>query len=364
MDLFYDGLYLGPAESVVPLNVTPGVNTIALEGRLLPYTTDSDALAKLGVLFSGYLNGVAVPVTAVGRSVRETSGVTPSWLAAAISALVLNVPLQSPTGPISPIYSISINAFSLAYTPETAYSPVASSPLVSAAIGLPFGFSLNITQAQNSIAIVQNGTLIAALPGTYGASTTMISDRNSGSTKGVLELVVPPVNLVVPNTYEGHLTLDQFQYDFAQYDGAGFYLNGTTNAVTATPIGQVLLTDVGFTVPSGLIGLSGLTKYPTLILSVDVTGGTPDYLLLNISVGLTNPSNLILSVGDVDFQLFTAATNAYLGRTILPSLTLTTGYQTHTAIGQFEANSNPSSLQALNDFTNGRDTPLLISGCA
>lgn len=53
--------------------------------------------------------------------------------------------------------------------------------------------------------------------------------------------------------------------------------------VTNTPIGQVLLTNIEFSVPAGLIGLSGLKKYPTEIISVDVTGGTVDAILLNIT---------------------------------------------------------------------------------
>lgn len=73
------------------------------------------------------------------------------------------------------------------------------------------------------------------------------------------------------------------------YDGAGFFLNGTTNAVTQTPIGQVQLKDIAFTVPTGLVGLSGLKLYPTLVLSVDVTGGTTDYLVLAIQGASVNP---------------------------------------------------------------------------
>ena len=98
----------------------------------------------------------------------------------------------------------------------------------------------------------------------------------------MLSVSLPAAPLQVPDTYDGHLALSQFQYDFAMYNGAGFYLNGTTNAVTQTPLGQVVLKDIGFTVPTGLVGLSGLTQYPTLILSVDVTGGTTQYLVLNI----------------------------------------------------------------------------------
>lgn len=96
---------------------------------------------------------------------------------------------------------------------------------------------------------------------------------------------------------------DQFNYDFTTTKGANFFLVGNTSVVTDTPLGQVLLTNVGFTVPSGLIGLDGLTAQPTEILSVDVMGGTADAVILNILVGMTNPSNLDLTVGDVTFQL-------------------------------------------------------------
>ena len=103
--------------------------------------------------------------------------------------------------------------------------------------------------------------------------------------------------------------------------------------------GQVQLTDIAFAVPAGLIGLESLARYPTLIQSVDVTGGTVDAILLNITgaslllltrelkrltdrfqfdraVGLTNPSNLDLEVGDVTFQLFQEKN--FLGTTVLP----------------------------------------------
>ena len=46
--------------------------------------------------------------------------------------------------------------------------------------------------------------------------------------------------------------------------------------------GQVKLTNIGFTVPAGLIGLESLSAYPTEILSVDVIGGTAAGILLAI----------------------------------------------------------------------------------
>lgn len=89
--------------------------------------------------------------------------------------------------------------------------------------------------------------------------------------------------------------------------------------------GQVKLENIGFTVPAGLIGLESLATNPTLIKSVDVVGGTPDAILLNIRVGLTNPSNLDLTMGNLTLQLF--AGDNFLGTAVLPDLHLTTGYQ-------------------------------------
>jgi hypothetical protein len=43
------------------------------------------------------------------------------------------------------------------------------------------------------------------------------------------------------------------------------------------------LTNIGFTVPAGLIGLNGLSTYPTEILTVDVIGGTKEAVMLAIN---------------------------------------------------------------------------------
>ena len=49
---------------------------------------------------------------------------------------------------------------------------------------------------------------------------------------------------------------------------------------------------------SKLLGLRGL-KGDTVIENVDVTGGTTEAILLAINVSIYNPSNLILSTGDL-----------------------------------------------------------------
>ncbi|KAM0750211.1 hypothetical protein T439DRAFT_247618 [Meredithblackwellia eburnea MCA 4105] len=360
VDLYYEDLYLGPAQTVAPINLTAGVNHINLVGRLIPYTNDTAALAKLSTVFSNYLNGYATPTQARGRSVTLPSGDTPDWLQKGIQALILNVPLQSPTGRISPINAITIEALSLQFDPAQPYAPMANSSDVSAAFGLPFGFSLNIVQLENQFSIIDNRTSVASLSSPLGMSNTTILTQNAGYTTGSITLDLPSAPLSIGPSYTDHLTFDEFTYDLTTTNGSRFSLVGNTSAVTDTPIGQVFLTDIGFSVPAGLIGLESLSKYPTNILSVDVVGGTTDAIILSINVGLTNPSNLDLEVGNVTFQLF--CNNSFLGTAILPELHLTRGYQEHASISYFQANSDPTALNVLTDFAQGTSNELVISG--
>lgn len=79
-----------------------------------------------------------------------------------------------------------------------------------------------------------------------------------------------------------------------------------------------------------------------------------------LPVGLTNPSNLELAVGNVTFQLFNG--DSFLGTTVLPDLKLTIGYQEHLSYGYFQANNNPIALKTLTDFSSGRANQLTIKG--
>lgn len=132
--LWYEDLYLGPAQTASAVNLTAGVNNIHLVGRLVPYTNDPAALEKLSIVFSRYLNGESTPVQARGLSVNLPEGEVISWLSAGIKALTLNVPLISPTGRISPITGINIKALSLEFDSAQPYAPMANSSQVTVRI--------------------------------------------------------------------------------------------------------------------------------------------------------------------------------------------------------------------------------------
>ncbi|GJN94719.1 hypothetical protein Rhopal_007810-T1 [Rhodotorula paludigena] len=360
VSLYYGDLFLGPASTSGSVNLTTGENDIHLVGRLVPYPDDTAALGQLSTLFTSYLNGDTIPVQARGLSIDLPSGQNIAWLSSGISALTLNVPLRSPTGRIAPITGITIEALSLQFDPSNPYAPTANSSAISAGFGLPFGFSLDIVRLKNEFGIVDNRTIVASLESPFGSSNTTITSRNAGYTTGDIDLELPSAPLSINATTDAHLAFDQFTYDLTTTNGSTFQLLGSTSAVTNTPLGQVLLTDVGFLVPAGLIGLEGLTTAPTVIESVDVVGGTTDAIVLNIGVRLANPSNLDLEVGNVTFQLY--AGDSFLGTTVLPDLHLTTGEQSRPAVGYFQANSNQGALDTLQAFVAGRNTDLQISG--
>ena len=82
------------------------------------------------------------------------------------------------------------------------------------------------------------------------------------------------------------------------YRESNFQLVGHASAIANLSIGQLTLDPINFNVTSKLSGLRGL-KGDTTITSVDVIGGSSDALLLAINVSIYNPSNLILSTGDL-----------------------------------------------------------------
>ncbi|KAL8280236.1 hypothetical protein RQP46_007350 [Phenoliferia psychrophenolica] len=308
-DLYYEGLYLGPAQTANPINLVAGINKIPLVGRLLPYAGDSAAMDKLSLVFSNYLNGLSTNVQAIGRSITPVNGP------------------QNPEGIIRPLTGVTIEALSLSLTPEAPYVPMVNSTQLAATFGLPFGFALR---------------------------------QSAGGTSGNLSLALPMSPLLIGSSYEDHLVFDQFAYDLANSNGSIFTIRGSTSAVADTALGQVKLTNITFVVPSGLIGLDGLSKYPTTVLSVDVIGGNVDAAILAIGVGLTNPANLELAVGNVTFQLYNG--DSYLGLAVIPDLHLRQGYQEVSTIGYFEASNNEIARQTLSNYTQGTDTVLTISG--
>ncbi|KAN0059778.1 hypothetical protein ACQY0O_008352 [Thecaphora frezii] len=359
MALYYKGMYLGPA-STSNLNVTNGVNAVTLSGRLIPHNTNQTELDLLGELFTGYINGETLDVQARGVAATQADGSKVAWLSEGITALTIAVPLKAPE-PINPIKSITIGSLALVYTPETAYSPTAFSSALSATLGLPFGFSLNIMSTANTITLLFEGAQVATIQGAYSNASTTLTLISAGQTAGKLDLTLPPSPLTLPNqTQAARTELEQFQKYFTFSDGTGIRLQGAARALTDTPLGRVLLNGIAFDVDSGILGLRGLTAYPTIINTVDVMGGTKDGINLAVGTTLVNPSNLNLTIGDTSLQL--AKDGAVLGTVTLPNLNLRQGRNDVNATSVFNPNVSPKGYETLNRFISGQDTLLDING--
>ncbi|CAO1623850.1 unnamed protein product [Parajaminaea phylloscopi] len=358
LGLYYKDMFLGQVQAN-DVNVTTGLNTILISGQLVPHTNNATELDLLGELFTGYINGEAVPVEARGISTALSNGKSVTWLSEGIKALKVQVPLQAPV-PIDPIKGITIGYLSLIYTQEHPYNPYTFSQALEGTIGLPFGFSLDIVSLSNSISIVYQGGKVADVNAGYSNSTTHLDVISAGETTGKIDITLPESLLVLPNdTNAARQEFIKFQNAFVYSESADFELQGSAKAVTDTPLGRVLLNGIKFGVGSGLRGLDGLTKYPTIINTVDVTGGAPDAVSLVVGTTVVNPSNLNLTVGDATFLL---ENEVVLGNVTLPNLNLAIGRVDVNATSFFDPNRDPKGLETLNRFISGLDTQLNISG--
>ncbi|CEH17102.1 Protein of unknown function DUF3712 [Ceraceosorus bombacis] len=356
--LYYKGMYLGPV-AAQGLNLTAGENIVTISGRLVPHADNSTELDLLGELFTNYINGDVSPVTAVGVSTQQADGREISWLSQGLKALRANIPFQSPE-PIDPIKGIQIDYLSLVYNQERPFNPDIFSNDLTGTFALPFGFSLNILSLAAELNILYRGAPVGTVYGPYSNSSTNINVLNAGQTAGTIDITLPPSQLFLPNnTQAAQQQLIEFQNEFTYSDEASFTTRGSAKTITDTPLGRVLLNGIKFNVTTGLRGLSGLLKYPTIINSVDVMGGAPDAVSLAVALTTVNPSNLNLTVGDATFQLINGVA---LGNATLPNLNLKIGRNDINSTSFFDPNRDPKGLETLNRFISGLDTNLNITG--
>jgi len=360
-ELSYKGVILGPGYTD-HLNVTPGVNIVTLKGRLIPHNQNQTELDILGDLFTKYLNFEVSPVVVRGISVSPPEGYPTTWLSEGIKALTLHVPFQSPF-PLNPIKSIVIKQFNLTYEADSdPYGPTASSNSLEATLALPFGFPLNILSTKNEITIVNevNGKPVISVNGVYSKAATQLNIVSAGQLEGTLYLTLNPSPMQLPSqTDESRHEFDQFQKMFTFGDKIINLYNGSSSVISDMPIGRLSLNNIKFSVESGLLGLQGLTQYPTPILGVDVVGGAHDGILLSVNTSIYNPSNVNAVVGDVSFLL---VVHDVVGDVTIPNLHLNIGNNTVTADTKFNPKASPHGQEMLNRFVSGLETPFNISG--
>ncbi|ORX55671.1 hypothetical protein DM01DRAFT_1335066 [Hesseltinella vesiculosa] len=350
LQIGYQGVNLGVV-SGQSVTLQSGDNPINLQGVIQPLTNPSD-LQKVGDMFSKYVSGNVAQTTAVGVSCAPDGQNTIQWLSDAFTSLTLNVGLQNQGGPLKIIHGVSMGYLDLAFNAQNAYAPSINAPNVVADWSLPFGFTLDIYQ------VTQNITMNTTQGGNFSQLVVPWVPSQSNQQAGKLQFAINQGTLqTLPGKNDA---FNQYTYDLTASNNYTFGVNGIASTMTSTPIGNLTLSGVTFTVDTSLHGLQFLNSTPTTIGTVDMTGGTQAGLLLNIGVGMGNPSDFSMSVGDVVFNMF--AGSSQVGTAALNNLTLQRGANSVVAVATFDPNSSQDGKNMLTSFVEGKNSTTSIAG--
>lgn len=85
----------------------------------------------------------------------------------------------------------------------------------------------------------------------------------------------------VPFTSSDDSVFSSYLRDVTNSASKSFGLHGSATTVTSTAIGNLLLSDIGFSVDTNLLGLQGLNAKPAVVSNLDVYHGYSNYLQIN-----------------------------------------------------------------------------------
>lgn len=350
MEIGYDGVDLGTV-SAENVTLAQGNNTINLKGTLKPQT-DPTALDKVGVLFSNYVAGNMSQTSAVGLSAAPDGVNQIDWLSQGFQSVRLNVGLGA-GAPLDIIKSVNMGYLDLKFSQDAPYSPILNAPNIVAGFQIPFGFSLSITEVAQNLKMANNAT------GAFATIQAPFVPAQSNQTTG--QLSFPMINDAINVIPGQENAFDDYTYSLTADPLYTFQVQGQSTAKTQTPIGNITLAGITLNVPTSLHGMQFLNSTPTIINSLDVTGGQPQYLELAINVSLANnPSDFSISIGDVRFKML--ADNTELGTVLLSNLTLQRGANTVIATATFDPKSSPVGQNLLSTFVMGQNNAVQIAG--
>ncbi|KAI9304283.1 hypothetical protein BJ944DRAFT_153106, partial [Cunninghamella echinulata] len=350
LQIGYEGVNLG---QVVAKNVSlvKGENILNLKGTIKPLN-NTDDLKKVGQMFSTYVSGGIAQTSAIGVSAAPDGHTPIQWLSQAFQTVQLNVGLSNQGGAMKIIHAVNMGHLDLKFDANNPYSPTVSAPNVMADFSVPFGFSLNITQATQNITMNTNKT------GDFAQLIVPWSNTQSDQKAGKLQFAINQASLSALNGKNNDF--NDYTYALTASDLYQFGISGIATTKTSTPIGDITLGGITFSVPTALRGLQFLNSTPTAIKSIDMMGGTKEALQLNIGVSMGNPSDFSLSVGDVIFNMFSGATQ--VGTVTLANLTLQRGENNVIAKANFDPNSSQEGQQMLTSFVMGKASAAAIGG--
>ncbi|CAO3569445.1 unnamed protein product [Mortierella alpina] len=316
IDMNLKTAYLGriTAKNVV---LVGGQDTVlSLEG-MIKKQTDPLALQELSHMITNYLANNPTTAYGQGVSVLPDGKNAVSWMTAAIVSTKMTIPLLPPT-PMNVIKEVNIKDLSLQMSPEQPWAPTAASSGIAAAFQLPFNLSLNITDIWDPVLTLgYQGTPIADI------GTAVWNRTNSDMVHNNISFTLPPSPLAIRP--DAHNTFTNFLIAVTQHDSAIFDVLGSAKSSAITSLGQVNIT-VPFNTSLPLQGINFGKMVPQLN-GVTVASATVDYVVLNATVNLMNPSVFTVQAGPATLHISASlqGMTEYIGEVMIPELKLAPG---------------------------------------
>ncbi|KAI8375941.1 uncharacterized protein BYT42DRAFT_645619 [Radiomyces spectabilis] len=345
----YEGVHLGDVASD-NVSLKKGDNKILLKGTLVPQN-DTNALDKVSTLFSNYVSGKVSNTTATGISAAPNGKDPIGWLSEGFKSVQLNVALSA-AAPLNIIHAVSMGYLDLQFNKDTPYAPIASAPNVVADFSIPFGFSLNITEVSQNITLGTNST------GNFSVIQVPFVPAKSDQQAGKLQFAME--NDAITALPDKEAAFNDYTFSLTASDLYSFQVGGNATTKTQTPLGPITLSGITFEVPTSLHGLKFLNSTPTVINSLDVSGGTKDAMQLAINVTMENPSDFSIGTGDVHLAMLSKDT--HLGDVLLSNLKLNRGSNTVIASASFDPKSSSVGQELLSSFVMGKNNDVQIKG--
>ncbi|KAG0746078.1 hypothetical protein G6F33_006884 [Rhizopus arrhizus] len=348
---FFKSVDLGPLSATGNVTFSPkATSAITMKGRLVPQEP-GEGINAITQVFGNYLANKNTTLTVKGVSGSGPRGEV-SWLSTAFKTLTIeNVVLPGPGSVPVLIPAIQMNDMQLDFTKDP-WAPPTSSNSVQAQLKNPFGFPLGVSQLSMEVQATYGGETVASL--------SIPNSEASTSATGVVTTKFSdiPFKVASQKTFMGFVQL------LTLTPSVSFGLKGQSNAVAQTPVGTLTLPNVPFDVTTSLNGFNDFGGV-SQIQSLKVVGGTSNYILIDLSVQLSNPSNITITVGDINFDVVMPEfSNAVIGKVYLTNTVIPPGaknYDITMHLGEGATNT-AAVMQVLSDYLTAATVPMMIVG--
>ncbi|KAG0222447.1 hypothetical protein B0O80DRAFT_533138 [Mortierella sp. GBAus27b] len=331
-----------------------GQPTILQFDGVINKQNDPIALQELSGMISNYLANSPTTAYGQGVSVLPDGVKSVSWITTAIVSTRMSIPLLPPT-PLNVIKQVNIKDMNLVMNAQQPWAPMVASTGIAALFQLPFKLSLNITDIWDPrLTLGYQSSPIAEI------STAVWNRTLSDMSRNDISFTLPPSQMSIQP--ESHDTFEKFLVAVTQQDSAPFDIIGRAQSVALTSIGQVNIT-VPFNVSLTLQGIN-FAKMVPVISSITVASATVDYVVLNATVLITNPSIFTVEAGPATLHIMatTQGMTENIGDVIIPNLKLSPGPNPIQAFVHFQT-KNPTFRNAFfSEYIAGNDFEATIYG--